>query len=233
MIKKTTYVSIGIITMILGIMLAIQFRTNRFIEQGMPADRVQELMSELSRYEKDNRNLDREIGDLSYKLEQARKGQTQAMAAINDELNKAMMGAGVVRVSGPGLEVVLDNPPSQSRKNGVFILRDEDLLRTVNELRGAGAEAISINGHRLISISEIRQAGNFIDINLDRAEPPFQILAIGNQDKLKSSLEISGGLVDYFRDLGLVIKVQPRTELTIPGYNKDLRYAYAKAVRKG
>jgi uncharacterized protein YlxW (UPF0749 family) len=231
--NKSMYLSIGIITMILGIMLAVQFRTNRFIEQGVPADRAQELQVELSKLDKDIRKLDREIEDLTYKLDQAKKGQIQAQAAVEDELKKARINAGLVTVTGPGIEVIMDNPPNQSRRNNVFIIRDEDLLRVVNELKGAGAEAISINGQRMISTSEIRQAGSFININLERVEPPFQILAIGSPDKLKSALEISGGQVDYFRELGITVKIQLQSNLTVPAYNKGLQHNYVKAVRRG
>lgn len=225
--KKSSYISIVVITMILGVMLAIQFRTNQYLDQGVTADRAQEMVAELSRLESDNRKFDREIDDLTYKLEQARKGQTEARDAITDELEKAKMSAGLTSVTGPGIEVVLDNPESSP---GIFI-RDEYLLKIANELKGAGAEAISVNGQRLIATSEIRLAGSFININLDRTEPPFQILAIGNQEKLKSSLEISGGLVDYFRELGIAVKIQTHSSITIPGYNKDLQYDYAKSVK--
>lgn len=231
--NRTMYLSIGVVTMILGIMLAVQFRTNRFIEQGVPADRAQELQVDLSKLERDNRKLDKEIEDLTYKLEQAKKGQFQAREAIEDELKKARVNAGMITVSGPGIEVVMDNPPSQYKRNHIFIIRDEDLLRVVNELRGAGAEAISINGQRMISTSEIRQAGSFININLERTEPPFHILAIGSPEKLKSALEISGGLVDYFKDLGITVKIQSLTNVTVPAYNRVLQFDYAKAVRKG
>ncbi|MFZ5650029.1 MAG: DUF881 domain-containing protein [Bacillota bacterium] len=229
--KRSMYISISVITMILGIMLAMQFRTNRYVEQGVPADRAQEIMAELSKLEKDNQKLDREMLDLNYKLEQAKKGHTQAQAAMMDELKKSRMTAGLTTVTGPGIEVLLDNPPSPSRRGGISILRDEDLLKVANDLRGAGAEAISINGHRMISTSEIRQAGSFININLDRTEPPFHILAIGNPEKLKSSLEISGGLADYFRDLGIVVKAQTLNSVTVPGYVKNIKYDYAKAVK--
>lgn len=231
--NKSIYLSIGVVTMILGVMLAVQFRTTRFIEEAAPADRAQELQVELGKLEKTNQKLDLEIEDLSEKLEQARKGESQARTAIQDELQKTRLSAGLVTVSGPGIEVVLDNPQSQSRGAGIFIIRDEDLLRVVNELRGAGAEAVSINGQRIISTTEIRQAGTFININLERVEPPFHVLAIGAPEKLKSALEISGGLVDYFRELGIVVNIQTNNSLTVPAYNRELQYSYAKAVRKG
>lgn len=229
-VNRTIYISLGIIAMILGIMLAMQFRTNRYIEQGISADRAQELQVELSKLNKDSNKIDKEIEDLRYKLEQAKKGHNQAQAAIQDELKKARIKAGLVAVTGPGIEVVMDNPAGQSGRNNVFIIRDEDLLRVINELRGAGAEAISINGQRIISTTEIRLAGTFININLERVQAPFRILVIGSPEKLKSALEISGGLVDYFKDLGIVVKIKSHSELTVPAYSKSLKFNYVKAV---
>ncbi|MHB8157663.1 MAG: DUF881 domain-containing protein, partial [Desulfocucumaceae bacterium] len=142
MSKKSMYFSITIISMILGVMLAIQFRTNRYIEQSVTADRAQEVVAEMSLLDKDKQKLDKEIYDLSYKLEQARKGQSQAQAAIVDEMRKAKMVAGLTAVTGPGIEVELDN---QSAASGIYV-RDEYLLKIANELKGAGAEAISVNG---------------------------------------------------------------------------------------
>ncbi|MFZ5596348.1 MAG: DUF881 domain-containing protein [Bacillota bacterium] len=223
--KKSMYISISVVTIILGFMLAIQFRTTRYADQSVPADRAQELVAEQSRLEKDNASLDREIEDLSYKLEQARKGQSEAGLAVGDELKKAKLAAGLISVQGPGVEVVLENPSSPNGKMLNFI-RDEDLLKITNELKGAGAEAISINGQRLISTSEIRLAGSFININLERTEPPYQILAVGNPEKLKSSLEISGGPVDYFRNLGIVVNIRTHSLLTVPGYGKSIQYQY-------
>jgi len=231
--KKSIYFSMTLISFVLGLMIAFQFRANGYIEQGTTTERVQELSLELSSLEKENQKLDVEIYDLERKLEQAKEGQLQAQSALLDELEKARMGAGLVAATGTGVEVVLNNPASEFGENNVSIIRDEDLLRIVNELRGAGAEAISINGNRLISTSEIRQAGNFIDINLNRTQTPFNILAIGNPEKLKSSLEISGGLVDYFKNLGILINIQTQRKITVPGYNRTLQYDYAKAVRRG
>jgi uncharacterized protein YlxW (UPF0749 family) len=230
---KATHLVISAMTMILGIMLAVQFRSNQYFDTGASADRAHDLLSELSRLEKDNRKLDREIGDLAYKLEQARKGQFQALEAIRDELLKARLKAGLTAVTGPGIEVVLEDLAVRSSPNDLFELWDEYLLRMVNELRGAGAEAIAINGERLISTSEIRMAGDFVNINLEKTVPPYHILVIGNPDKLRSALEIRGGLADYLKDMGIGVKIQPRNDLTVPGYGKELRFFYTTNKKAG
>jgi uncharacterized protein YlxW (UPF0749 family) len=225
------HVSFGIITLVLGIMMAMQYRTNSFIEQGISSDRVQDVQLEYSKLEKESIKMDNEIKDLAAKLERAKKGQLPAREAVSEELEKGRISAGLVSLAGPGIIISLDNPFSID-SDKISIIRDEDLLRLVNELRGAGAEAISINGQRLISTSEIRMSGSFITINLERVSGPYKIAAIGTPEKLKSALEINDGLLDYFRNLGIKVEARTFKKVTVPAYSKALRYNYAKVLRK-
>jgi uncharacterized protein YlxW (UPF0749 family) len=103
----------------------------------------------------------------------------------------------------------------------------------INDLRGAGAEAISINGQRILATSEVRQAGNHINVNLTRLSPPYKITAIGNPGTLKSSLEIKGGLVEYLAANGVQVEVQQSDSLQAPAYSGPLRFDYAKHVQRG
>lgn len=227
---KKIYISFGIITFVLGMMIAMQYRSNGFVDQGISSDRSQEIQLEISRLDKDTLKIDQEIIDLEGKLEKAKRGVFEAQEAITDEYKKGKISSGLVPLSGSGIEIFLDNPSPSI--NSVSIIRDEDLLRLSNELKIAGAEALAINNQRIISTSEIRLAGSFININLERVNPPFRIAAIGNQEKLKSALEINNGLLDYFRDLGMAVSVKEQNNITIPAYNKKLQFNYAKAVRK-
>lgn len=225
--KKSLYASIAVVALVIGMLLAFQFRTNRYIEQGVPADRAQELVVELRQLDRDIAKLKAEINDLEAKLEQADKGQSQAVRAIQDELDKARLFAGFVTVAGSGVEITLDNPPGGKEDNTLFTIRDEDLLRLTNELKTAGAEAMSINGQRIISTSEIRLAGSFINVNLNRVVPPYHVLAVGNPEKLRSALEISGGLAEYLRDLGIQVKVKTHERVIVPGYTGGVAIKYA------
>lgn len=235
--KRSTYASIVLVAVVVGLLISVQFRvTNRALEQGVPAGRVQELAVELNRLQNDNSNLRKEITGLENKLEHAGKGREEALEALRGELGEANMIAGLVTVSGPGIELTLDNPPEVTKQGmgtNPSIIRDEDLLRVVNELRGAGVEAISINGQRIHAISEIRLAAPFINVNTVRIVPPYHILAIGDPNSLESALEIPGGFLEYLRDLGIEVKVQRRNNLVVPGYEKKLDFRYAKPVQKG
>ncbi len=232
-VKWPTYLSLSLVAMILGVLLVFQFRVVRYIEQGVSLGRVQELTVELRQLEKEKLKLAAEASDLSAKLQQAGQGQAEAEKALEGELEKARLLAGLVPVTGPGVEVTLDNPPAnRGWATSLYVIRDEDLLRVVNELRGAGAEAISINGQRIVATSEIRWAAPFINVNLTRLVPPYHILAIGNPGNLRSALEIPGGLVEYLQELGVQVKIQAHDRLTVPGYNRPLEFRYAKPVVK-
>jgi uncharacterized protein YlxW (UPF0749 family) len=219
--KSPVHISIMLVTAIMGLMMALQFRVVNQMPAGIPTDRAKEIIAELKQVNREKENLTREIGDLEYKLEQLNRGKSEAMLALESELKKVRMIAGLVTVNGPGVEVVLDNPELQESQvpPELSVIQDQDLLSLVNELWGAGAEAISINGQRIVATSEIRLAAPFININTTRVVPPYQVLAIGNPETLAENLELPGGLLEYFRDMGFQVTVEKHDELTIPAYS--------------
>ncbi|KUK65747.1 MAG: hypothetical protein XD84_0183 [Desulfotomaculum sp. 46_80] len=220
--NKHTYFFIFLVALIIGLMVTFQFRTMNRAARGVPAGRDQELAIEYRRLETEKSNLRKEIEDLNSKLAQVNKGQKEALSALKGELDNAKVAAGLVKITGPGIEITLDNPrtsPEAERAPTLFKLRDEDLLRVVNELRIAGAEALSINGQRIVATSEIRYAAPFINVNLTRIVPPYYILAIGDPEQLRAAMDISGGVVEYLRELGATVDIQTSEDLIIPAYN--------------
>lgn len=232
--NKLTYISIAFVAMVIGLMMAFQFRTAG-VSQGVPYSRVQELIVEKKQLEKDLEHLQEEAADLAAKLEEVGKGTSEAAAALEEELSNMRLYAGLVPVSGPGVEVVLENPPEHvghGTSSGSYTIRDDVILKVINELRGAGAEALAINGQRIMATSEVRMAGNHINVNLTRLSFPYKITAIGDPIALKSCLEIKGGLVEYLNNLGVVVTVQKKERVVIPAYKGVLRFEYAKPCRK-
>ncbi len=221
--KTSMYVSIMLVAAVLGLMLSVQFRAVNRASSGISIDRAQELTAELKQINHEEGELSKEINDLTFKLNQVKQGQAEAVTALQSELNKVRMSAGLITVSGPGIELVLDKPDNTEDSEippELMVIQDEYLLSALNELWGAGAEAISINGQRIIATTEIRQAGSFININLNRVVPPYQILAIGNPQELMNTLEMTGGLQEYWRDLGIKVSIEKHEDLTLPAYVK-------------
>jgi uncharacterized protein YlxW (UPF0749 family) len=241
--NQKLYLSVFLVALIIGLMAALQFRTTNFIEQGVPLGRSQELSVDLNQLNAEKKQLETEVKDLTQKIQQTTKGQasgrqdaypTLAKEVLVGELKKARLGAGLTAVSGPGIEITLDNPSAEQNKgleDTMFAIRDEDLLHLVNELNGAGAEAVSINGQRILATSEIRWAAPFINVNLTRIAPPYHILTIGSPKNLTSALEISGGLAEYLQSLGAKVKIQPYENLTVPGYTAPIEFRYAKPTK--
>lgn len=233
--NKTTYMSIALVAVVLGLMMAFQFRTTSSIDRAVPYDRVQELTIEKKQAERDLINLQEEVADLTAKLAEASQGQHGATGALASELFKNKLYAGLIPVEGPGLEVTLQNSPETERPGVSFAynnIKDDDLLKVINDLRGAGAEAIAVNDQRILATSEVRLAGNHINVNLTRLSPPYKVLAIGSPGALKSSLEIRGGLIEYLGDLGILVTVETRDNIKVPGYTGGLRFEYARPVQK-
>ena len=114
----------------------------------------------------------------------------------------------------------------------LYVIHDEDILRMVNELRAAGAEAISINGQRLIATSEIRCAGPTLSVNNVRSAPPYEIIAIGDKNTLENSIKMRGGVEDALKVWGIQIDVQTVEKVYIPAYSGNFSHNFAKAVEE-
>lgn len=143
------------------------------------------------------------------------------------QVRQLSVAAGTRRVHGPGVEVVADDARNAARNPRGTVL-DSDLQALVNGLWEAGAEAISINGQRLTTLSAIRKAGSAITVNYDSLSRPYTILAIGDPDTLPARFaETSGGQAwfDLQQQVGIRFAIHPRQSLTLPRAAPSLDYA--------
>lgn len=231
--KKSMYVSLFITGCLLGVMLAFQFRSNM---GGIPSDRPQALTQELSELDKEYQTLLLEAEQLKISLDDLQTG-SNSYETLKKQSHNMRIAAGLEPVNGAGIEVTMDNKSINKNQPqydaNLFSITFEDLLRVVNELRAAGAKAISINEQRIVSTSEIRTAGNFIDVNLHRLSPPYKIKVLGDAEKLESSLKIKNGIVDTLGEWGIGITVNRNEDITIPAYENPLDFSYATLAEEG
>lgn len=226
--------TVAFVCMILGLMLATQFKNVQKVGGNVSMQRTQELTGEVQRLKEENEKMKSQIQDYDQKIweyENAAKGEGKLSQAIYDELDRMRMLAGVVDLEGPGVIVTvntfLTNPQGQLISNVNY----EDLLKLVNELNAAGAEAIAINDERLIATTEIRNAGDYIVINTNRHSVPFEIKAIGNPDTLEAALKLLGGVADELSQV-LDIKIKREDKIHIPKYEGTIEFNYAKPVEE-
>ena len=105
-------------------------------------------------------------------------------------------------------------------------------MQRINELKNAGAEAISINDQRIISKSSIICAGVIIRVNGEKVGAPFTIKAIGNQNDLYYALSRVGGYLDWMNSWNLITNIEkPTTNITIVKYNGALKPKYMKEIK--
>jgi uncharacterized protein YlxW (UPF0749 family) len=121
---------------------------------------------------------------------------------------------------GPGVRVVLsdsaDDIPVWADVNA-FIVHDTDILRIVSDLSKSGAEAISINGHRIYSDSTIYCNGYTVRINDVPEARPFVIEAIGDSARLSAAMIGPNSFGVLLREYyGLVFRVQVEPDIRLP-----------------
>ena len=142
---------------------------------------------------------------------------------VKSELEQANTILGKTDVQGEGIVVTL----REKNIEETGIINANDLLDIVNELKNAGAEAISINEQRIINMSYIAFiSDSFIKVNGQRIVTPYIIKAIGNQSYLESAMSGNGSEADKLQKLGHDIKIEKDNKVQIPKYDKDLKSDY-------
>ena len=139
----------------------------------------------------------------------------------------------MTEVTGPGVIVTLTDGQSitaASVNANDLIVHDLDVLKVINELKNAGAEAISINDERLVNMTAISCGGNIIDINGEKVGAPFVIKAIGLPEQL-SALSRPGGYLSWMKEDGVGVKLEKSNNITIPKYSGVINYKYMQNVK--
>ena len=154
---------------------------------------------------------------------------------LKQELNNAKIISGEMDVEGPGIKIELDD--GTDKFNGTVINSDYDLPKLihnydvsyiVNDLQLAGAEAISVNGQRIASTTEIYCIGPFIRVNGVSLGSPFYIDAIGDKDKLKDYMMSSNNYLYSMINRGINVILDQSDDVKINGYNGKLPDKYLK-----
>lgn len=153
-------------------------------------------------------------------LEKALSENGRGSATLNDQLQSSKLFAGVTEVEGAGVKVTLkDNARAGGLPGEQDLIHDIDVLRVTNELFASGAEAVSVNGQRLVSTSPIRCAGTTILVNWVPLAAPYTILAIGEVDTLYNGFTISGGIMTEITGASpTMIQIQREKSIRIPAY---------------
>ncbi len=136
---------------------------------------------------------------------------------LSGRLTRLGVSSGLIAVTGPGVKVVVDDAPDATSERQQVL--DKDLQKLANGLWEAGAEAISINGERLTTLSSIRRAGSAITVNYRSLTRPYTVLAIGDPAGMQARfVESSSGQAwfDLHASINLEFSMTPQTSMTLP-----------------
>ena len=178
----------------------------------------------------------KELEKAEQTLEQERENSTQNddnLKETEESITEGNKMIGLTEVNGPGVTVTLTDSKkdiSSSLNPSDLVVHDLDVLSVINELKNAGAEAISINDQRLTPNSGIICGGNIIDINGEKVGAPFIIKAIGLPEQL-AALNRPGGYLATLKEYNIGVEFKKSNNITIPKYTGTITYKYAKTSK--
>ena len=183
-----------------------------------------EVLRAKDKYDKLYAEVEKENSALENIRKQASDNDSES-ADLNKKIQSANILLGFTEYKGQGVIVTLDDNKLVNSDNisamediNDYLVHYSDLLQMLNELRNAGAEAISINGQRIVSTTAISCIGNVVSINGERVGTPFEISAVGNPEQLYGALTRPDGYTSFLTKYGLLKEIKKSTDITVPKY---------------
>lgn len=218
--KIVMTVTIGLICFVLVYVMFLQFKVVEQtdlteIEVMQEKELREALTSWKSKYEEANEELEATISK-KQEYEEKLNSNEEATELIELELEQANTLIGKTDVKGEGVIVTLED-------NEEEVITARDLIILINELKDAGAEAISINENRITNMSDIMYIGNrYILVNSQIITSPYTVKAIGNKTYLQSALSLKNiGFIDEYTADNKTVKLEVKNNITINKYETN------------
>lgn len=228
-IKHVKHKMVILATFILGIMLSIYIKTLDSNKVYMSLEQKREVEHQIELKKKEIEKLKKSKLDYNKILAEYEKVIKDDNKSVKDilqgELEDLKEISGYSNIVDDGIVVTISDS-KRELENGQnpndLIVHDIDILRILNDLKKAGAKAISINGERVISTSEIKCSGATITVNETTYGQPFVIIATGNIENLKASMISPESYANLLRDVyGISIKVDEKNNIIVKSYEKS------------
>ena len=210
--KIKPVITLGILSMILTVGISVQLKTIKAADisgtiQLTDSNLKKSLLQTKTNYE-----------DSVKKLADTDK----ELVETQEKKKKYEIILGLTKVQGEGVTITVadnneqkDNSSFASINNSNYLVHDGNLVAIINELKIAGAEAISINGKRIVNSTSINCAGNVIQINGEKVGSPFVINAIGDKDLLYGELTKNGGTLYKLKKYGVLTSIKKADSIEI------------------
>jgi uncharacterized protein YlxW (UPF0749 family) len=214
--------AVALVALVLGVLVVAQARAQAG-GSGLEDRSAQDLTLLVANLTTRNDQLRGEVADLDRQLTSLQtsgsRGETAA-GQLRSDLVRLRTWAGLEAAEGPGVRIELRGPAPAAAVGDL-----------VNELRNAGAEALSVGGVRLVGSSVVAGETGALSVENSPLEDPIEIVAIGNAAALTGSLTRAGGIVAQVQATWpeVAVEVVPLQRVTVPATDRDLAPADARA----
>lgn len=210
---------------VLTCVMFMQFKTARQTNltdiENMNED---ELKSEIILWQNRYNEIDQKLTSRNQTIDEYEsilQNNDETAKVLDKELNELEKLVGITDVRGDGIVITLeDNDEGQ--------VTATVLLNLVNELKYAGGEAISINGIRIVNMTDIVDVNYIVQIEGQKISSPYTVNCIGDQNFLLNTLNSKNGYVQTYTDSGITVKIEDQDDIKINKYNGSLDIKYSK-----
>jgi uncharacterized protein YlxW (UPF0749 family) len=216
-----SHVLIGVLCAALGFALVVQVRQSG--QDELASLRQDDLVRLLDEVTQRAEQLDDEVARLQQSRDELASGTGRAQAAQElAEQRAASEGilSGRLPAQGPGVEIQIVDATDK--------LEASHLFNVLEELRNAGAEAVQVNGVRLVTSSSFVDGRDGIQVDGQRIDSPYRWVAIGDPATLDRALEIPGGALATVRTQGATATTERSEEVTVDATRRLAEPRYAR-----
>ncbi|MEU4954749.1 DUF881 domain-containing protein [Streptomyces lavendulae] len=215
---------VALLLFVLGLGLAIQVRSNSDSSAPLRGARQEDLVRILDELDGRTKRLEDEKQKLEDQRKELESSSNQAEEARRQTVEKErQLGilAGTVAAQGPGITLKITDTKGQ--------VRSDQLLDTLQELRAAGAEAIQINGVRVVAGSYFSDEGGGVSIDGKKITQPYEFRVIGRPQDLEPALNIPGGVVQTMEKEQATVAVTRSAKIVVDALRAAKQPDYARS----
>lgn len=212
------------------------FAANAHLQGGADARQPQDLLQLVQAELDQSARAAEEVSALRAEVDALTDAQTDVVPQEDPEVDLIEMVAGSLPVTGPGLTVALTDASANAPRpdwvtNDDLVVHQQDLQAVINALWTGGAEAMTLQGERVVSTSAFRCVGNVLLLHGRHYSPPYVVQAIGDPEELRAALLDSPAVqtyLDYVDAVGLGWSVATEESLRLAAYEASVDLQFAR-----
>lgn len=229
-------ITLGIALLALGFLIAAQLATEGPRVRYTTQERTP-LLQTADELQAEQDGLKDRILDLRAQIQGVEgqgAGAEVRVRDLNTRLEQARIAAGLIALTGSGIVLQLEDsraPVPPDGRESDYLVGSRDIRVVVEELWGAGAEAIAVNGERITPTSAIIDVGSSLLVNSAYLSPPYQVTALGPPE-LYDRLSASPGFRDFVRarseGFGIRVSLAEPDAVDMPAFVGTVTLRYSR-----